>query len=469
MLRSIDDQKQELFSRLSGDYNPIHTDAIAARRLIFGRQVVHGIHLLLIALECCCEKFRYRMSIEDLVAIFHAPVGVDEEIDVHIVDEIDGKIKIKINKKKTICVQIIVKFGEAQAEQDNSYRGGCPPVRACTDLSAEELNKASGDMELYLDLEIGKRLFPFLVNSIHETQLAEILASTRLVGMECPGKNSIFSEFKLNLKREQDFSSKFGYEVRKFDRRFNLLNITYKGVISLGKIMAFLRPEYQPQVEFSTLPKHLKHREFSNQKVLVIGGSRGLGEVTTKILAAGGADVRFTYFKGYRDAKVIENEIKQGGGRASCYNFDLKDVKRDLSAIVDCNWFPTHFYYFATPFIFCGTKKVFNSSIYNEFCKYYVHGFNDLIDALNQISRPFIKVFYPSSVAIDELPEDMGEYVSAKIAGEYLCKILAKTRSNLDIIVHRLPRLATDQTVNLYGIECQDPIAVLKKIVKNMN
>jgi len=38
---------QDMFSRLSGDYNPLQTDPVLARRLIFGKQVVHGVHLLL--------------------------------------------------------------------------------------------------------------------------------------------------------------------------------------------------------------------------------------------------------------------------------------------------------------------------------------------------------------------------------------------------------------------------------------
>ena len=37
---------QDLFSSLSGDYNPQHIDPIASRRLLYGSQVVHGIHIL---------------------------------------------------------------------------------------------------------------------------------------------------------------------------------------------------------------------------------------------------------------------------------------------------------------------------------------------------------------------------------------------------------------------------------------
>lgn len=42
---------QLAFAALSGDYNPMHVDAVAARRLIYGRPVVHGIHLLVWPLD----------------------------------------------------------------------------------------------------------------------------------------------------------------------------------------------------------------------------------------------------------------------------------------------------------------------------------------------------------------------------------------------------------------------------------
>ena len=43
--------EQQRFAQLSGDVNPMHVDALAARRLVTGCPVVHGIHTLLQGLE----------------------------------------------------------------------------------------------------------------------------------------------------------------------------------------------------------------------------------------------------------------------------------------------------------------------------------------------------------------------------------------------------------------------------------
>ena len=44
-------EDQLVFAALSGDHNPMHVDRVYARRTQFGRQVVHGVHVLLRALD----------------------------------------------------------------------------------------------------------------------------------------------------------------------------------------------------------------------------------------------------------------------------------------------------------------------------------------------------------------------------------------------------------------------------------
>lgn len=48
---SFDAADQSCSAALSGDRNPLHVDALAARRLLTGRPVVHGVHTLLRLLD----------------------------------------------------------------------------------------------------------------------------------------------------------------------------------------------------------------------------------------------------------------------------------------------------------------------------------------------------------------------------------------------------------------------------------
>ena len=42
---------QSAFAEISGDYNPVHLDNLIARRSIFGEIIVHGMHLVLWAIN----------------------------------------------------------------------------------------------------------------------------------------------------------------------------------------------------------------------------------------------------------------------------------------------------------------------------------------------------------------------------------------------------------------------------------
>jgi hypothetical protein len=117
---------------------------------------------------------------------------------------------------------------------------------------------------------------------------------------------------------------------------------------------------------------------------------------------------------------------------------------------------PTHLYYFATPFIFSGTRGVFSTRLFAAFCDYYVTAF---INTVNRFGTSQLSgVFYPSTVAIDEIPANMGEYAAAKAAGEIACVFLEKQRGSITVYRPRLPRMATDQTASLTPVKNLDPL-----------
>ena len=77
--------------------------------------------------------------------------------------------------------------------------------------------------------------------------------------------------------------------------------------------------------------------EFKGQSALIIGGSRGLGEVTAKLLAAGSADVRLSYYQGEEDAIGIVDDISSNGGCAEYFQYKKiihKNVRTTERSIV---------------------------------------------------------------------------------------------------------------------------------------
>jgi hypothetical protein len=249
------------------------------------------------------------------------------------------------------------------------------------------------------------------------------------------------------------------YAVKTFDKRIGAVVVEVSAPGMTGTVKAFRLPEPKAQAGFLELKQRLVENEFFGQKALVIGGSRGLGEVTAKLLAGGGADVKITYVHGKQEADAIVADIESNGGIAGCFPFDVLNPVICGTAISASGWAPTHIYYFATPFIFSASKGKFSADLFQKFSEYYVTGFTNLIDALIEFQP--LKVFYPSSVAIDELPKNMGEYATAKIAGELLCDFLEKCHSGLRIYKSRFPRTETDQTATIIPVASADPAELM--------
>ena len=72
-----------------------------------------------------------------------------------------------------------------------------PEPEKCRERSIEEVAAASGKVALYFDDDLAGGLFPNLIRVLPPMQLAALLATTRLVGMECPGHHSIYSSLDL--------------------------------------------------------------------------------------------------------------------------------------------------------------------------------------------------------------------------------------------------------------------------------
>ncbi|MGK5641412.1 SDR family oxidoreductase [Streptomyces sp. URMC 126] len=73
--------------------------------------------------------------------------------------------------------------------------------------------------------------------------------------------------------------------------------------------------------------------EFDGKAVLVTGGSRGIGRAVVLRLAAGGADVAFTYQSNERAAADVVAEVKRLGRRALAVRADAADAAEVRGAV----------------------------------------------------------------------------------------------------------------------------------------
>lgn len=458
--RLFTEEDQRRFAELSGDANPLHLDPVAARRLLFGQPVVHGIHTLLWCLDRLAGEIAEPFRLEELSASFRRPVFLGQVVRVVVARGQDGRFLVETDGAR--C--------RAQGRiRRNDHPGGAvdlprwpPSAPICRERSFEEAAAAEGTHPLWLDPERFAAMLPALATCLPASQAAALLAATRLTGMECPGRHTIFDSLALRFAAPAG-EPWWRYRTAAADRRFSLVRLEVSGFGAEGELTTFYRPRPVEQPSLDEVAARVPRGWFAGQRALVVGGSRGLGELTAKILGAGGAELRLTYHLGREDAQRVVEQLRQRGTLAECFPLDVTaDEPAALSSRLG-DWRPTHVYYFATPRIqLVGDEPADCSSPrYEQFVRYYVDGFARVLEGCDIARQVGLHVFYPSTRAIDAPGRMPPAYIAAKAAGENLCRALAGRFPGCRFAVPRLPALRTDQTALLLPCRAEDPLPVM--------
>lgn len=456
---------QESFAALSGDRNPMHMDPLFARRTQPGAPVVHGIHLLLWALDSLATVLPPGDAIRSLQAKFAKFVYVGEEVEVVVSGE-GEKLRLTLRVGGAARAQALVQIGEpasvaAAPQKDRPKVLDGPPL----DLDLEELEGASGFFALGSSVSAFSVAFPSASARIGSLRVATIAGTSRVVGMLSPGLHSIYAEASFTLVEEAAGTPSLAFDVDDVDRRFRMVRMSVGGPGLRGALKTFVRIPPVAQASMADLRGLVAPDEFTGSVTLVIGGSRGLGELVAKLIASGGGHVVLTYRSGQADAEAVAGAIREGGGHATTLQYDARqDAEPQLEGL---SVVPTHAYYFATPTIYKPQPEMFSSERLRELIAVYVEGFWDLVRALRRRYRS-VTLCYPSTVFVEDRPEGMTEYAMAKAAGETLCADVNRTLAPTRVVVERLPRLPTDQTASVTAVETASPIEVLLPVVRKV-
>jgi acyl dehydratase len=458
---------QERFAAICGDRNPIHMDAVAARRTLGGLPVVHGIHALLWGLD---SLFRYLPDLAPVATIqvnFEKMIYVGDRVQAVLAQHDKQCLRIEVLVEGIRAVRLKVVLGDPRSSND--MRSNEPLLQPTEPLvlTFEQMINCHGRIPFFSVPNAVCRMFPSAVDALGVHRVAGLARFSFLVGMVCPGLHSIYRGLTLVTTplSESDHDA-LHFRVVDSDPRFRLLKLAVSGGGWMGSVDAHARPEPKAQADLPSVATRVMPGEFNNVSALVVGGSRGLGELVGKIVAVGGGHVTLTYSVGEADARRVQAEIIAYGGRCDVIHYDVRTNARDqMSDLCSC---PTQVYYLATPVISRRKSAIFSQQRFQEFLAFYVTAFYDLCRELRSKFEKEISIFYPSSVYIDSRPDGMTEYAMAKAAGEVLCADIQSFAFPGRILVRRLPRLPTDQTASLLKIETVDPISVILPIVREV-
>jgi hypothetical protein len=466
------DQKE--FAEASKDYNKIHIDGIISRKLIFGSQIVHGVNTLLTAL-IFLSITKKNIKIKNISCNFYKPIYLKKKINFYLneknneyyiyvksgnivnsifhINKLDLQLKLNIkykNYKKNIIKKINVK---------NILNHDC------------NLNFANKFFLIKSNNFKTKNRYKKLLNILSDREIKDILSLSFFVGMVCPGKYSLLAKINLNFEKKQKVKcNDISFFINKFDKRINRVEINFSNSIT-GKIFAF-KYNVSTQEDLKNIKAKIKNKFLKTKKSIIIGGSRGLGELTSKILSSAGSDTLISYNYGINEAKKLKSDVIKFT-KTKCKIMQINILnENNFSKLKKENMYDFLFYY-ATPKINISNIKKFDSQLFKKFNDFYIFKFSKLCRLLNKISNKKIKIFFPSTIFLNYKENYFKEYVLSKKMAERNIKYLNKKLHNIKIISYRLPIMDTDQNINVIKKKKINNFKVLfsiiKKFIKNEN
>ena len=454
------------FARVSGDRNPMHLDALAARRTQAGAPVVHGIFVLAWCLDVLSA--RGLPPVSAIKVRFTRMVYVGETAEIVVTSQTETGARVEIRTDGLVAMQFQLSLGAPKPRPAPDITLFAEPWQQpdrAIELDWDDMARQRGCAGFAAEPALAAAAFPHLAASWGAHRTASLLGMTYIVGMVCPGLHSIFAGLSLTVYEPAEAPvNAVAYRVDRTDVRFRMVRLEVDSAGLGGMLECFARLPPIAQASMSDLAALVSPQEFSGSTALVVGGSRGVGETTAKLLAAGGARVILTYVAGRADAERVVREITEAGGAARLVQYDVRQPPASQldGVAADC------LYYCATPQIFRKKAGLFVKERFDDMLHYYVTAFHDLFQHMRAAHPAGISAFYPSSIAVAERPEDMTEYAMAKAAGEELCKDIVRFQKPSAIVVSRLPRMNTDQTSSITHVEVPTTEAVMLPIIREV-
>jgi acyl dehydratase/NAD(P)-dependent dehydrogenase (short-subunit alcohol dehydrogenase family) len=456
-------EDQARFAALTYDSNPVHVDALAARRTQFGQPIVHGVHGVLWAIDAAAQQgiplkqyrglqahFRKPVLLGETVHAFATPTGKNLSIEIRVDGLIATKITLSPEPPRNLDAAVAPGSGAQKTMRSTA-----------ADLTLEEMAQCRGAIA-YAAPDMAPA-FPGAAREFGAEVLHGLAASTYVVGMECPGLHSIYSRLMADLGARNDGGVAFATTMT--DDRARVVQLSMRSAGVTARIDAFAR---RPPVAGPTMDdaaRVVRTGEFAGQRALVIGGSRGLGAAIAKIVTAGGGAATITYARGAAEAAQVVAEIEAAGGRCDMRPYQALEPALDqLPDALEVN----AVYYFATSPIGRRKTRAFDAALLHEFVRFHVDGFADLAEAMRERIKGRLVLFYPSSTYAAETPKELGEYGAAKRAAEAIAENLGRVLPDVAIVVERLPPIDTDQNASVTSAPTASALDAMAPIARKV-
>ena len=457
---SADDLTQ--FSLASHDVNPLHLSRDYARRTAYGRPVVFGVLGLLGGLGRL--QLQSGLRLRTLVADFSNPMfqGVDYRVDVNHGD--DGRASVKIFDGPRVVCRATATFREDSGSPASAGAAQSPTHRkVAAQFTDQQLSETPNAVGVYRadSAALAGLIERWELDSraITPFQVAALVWSSYLIGMELPGERALFSRLKFEFNDSSPTESvpfEFEAHATSFNRAYSVVSIDAAirvgdGELAKATLQSFVRQDVRGDDNRSLLRKVKPDARFEGRTALVIGASRGLGGAMAQCAASAGYTVYANYAKSHDKMDALRAELESEARDR------LIPVKGDASDPVWARSFAEEIQRSggSLDLLICSASPALLSLWLEPGSAERVADYIAKATALYAVPMAaFLELVTPetgwvwsiSSSAVNEPLAEWPHYIAAKHANEGLVDVAAREYPKLSYLIARPPRLLTDLT-----------------------
>ena len=223
--------------------------------------------------------------------------------------------------------------------------------------------------------------------------------------------------------------SKNLYKFNASDKNFNLdaYFVSYKKNFDEGL-------EVNSKIEFD-------RKIFNSERILIIGGSSGLGKKLVIYFLLKNLNVDFTYNNNFKSAQNIVKRFNLKKNRFFKFNEKKNHVlKKKIHKY-------KYIYFFPTAKIFNFSEKYFDYKRFKDLNLLNIHFILKIVELMSLSNKKFY-LYVPSTKLIENLGDNI-EYTLSKLLQEKILKNINKTYKNIKILNPRLDSYLTNSTKGL--------------------
>jgi NAD(P)-dependent dehydrogenase (short-subunit alcohol dehydrogenase family)/acyl dehydratase len=479
----LDDQDVSLFSLASHDRNPLHLSQGYARATPYGEPVAFGMLAVLAALGTLpprCGQVLSRVAIDFRQPVF---LGGDYQVEATHTSAAAAILRVLEGARAAMTMRLEFEACAAgrQPEPGAGIASHTEPLDRCIERIAVGLEVTgvyACDPEPLSELVAR---WQAAGRGVDAGQIAALLWSSYLVGMELPGQRAVYSRLDLRFapdRKAQASPLEYRAGVTKVDPRIDQVSISVALAqqghpYADGEIQAFVLRR-SPSVCREALGQLLpRSGVLAGKVVLVTGGSRGLGAALCHALSIEGCRVILNYWQSREAAEGVAADVRAAGGAIELVEADVGnsaaclDIRRRVVEgyggldILVCNASPP-----IRPLdLGVGTAERLVEFVGRSTALTAVP-LAALLDVLSDRAGWCVLV---SSEYVRTVPAEYPHYVAAKAALEALVRAAGVHRPAVRVLIARPPRILTDQTNTALGRRHAIPVErVAARIVRRL-